>query len=113
PDDLGAPPQCIERSDLFNVAFNRPAEFRFPKGAPRSGHGGARASFVAVPETAVNKDYEPVLRQHDIRASGQVEAMQTEAPPHRMEGAAHKMLGLGVAPFHAPHILAAPFGVEM
>jgi hypothetical protein len=47
-----------------------------------------------MPEAAVNKDNESMLRQHDVWLSGQIASMQPKSKSHRMERPPNNQLWL-------------------
>lgn len=62
--------------------------------ATRLGTRRQLATRVLMPEAAVNKDNEPMPRQHDVRLSGQIASMQPKPKSHRMKRSANDQLGL-------------------
>lgn len=70
PDDDHPPAQAAEAADVPAVVGHVPREFFGPKLPVGLGGGGALATLVPVPETAVDEDHGPVARQDDVRLAG-------------------------------------------
>lgn len=62
---------------------------------------------MAVPKATIYENYRFVLRQHNIRAAGQVLTVQAKAIPQRMQSLSDQDLGLGVLAPDAGHHLTA------
>lgn len=65
-----------------------------------------------MPETAMNKNSEPVLCEDEIRGARQIPAMQTETQTQPMRSAAHRYFGCGMARPDPRHDLAAPLAID-
>jgi hypothetical protein len=61
---------------VFPIIGNVALKFFIPEGFVAFRDGGVFTAFMPVPETAVDKNHCPVLRQYDIRFVGQGVVLQ-------------------------------------
>lgn len=73
-------------------------ELLFPETSASRGCRGEATAGVPVPEAAVHEDDRTALRQDDVRATGQVAAVEGEAQSGSMQSGSDKQLGLRVLP---------------
>ncbi len=62
-----------------------------------------RASFMAVPEAAVNEANGAVATENDIRRSGETPDVESESKPLRVKCSSKNEFGLGVLGRYARH----------
>jgi len=67
---------------------------------------------MAMPEAPVNKNDSPVTWEYDVRAAGEILAMQSEAKPRYMKIRPDKSFRFCVAPLYAGHHPAARYAVN-
>ena len=67
---------------------------------------------MAMPEASVHENDCLVFREHEIRLSGEVPAMQAKPETTPMEGRSDRQLRFRVAPANARHHPAADFGPD-
>lgn len=65
-----------------------------------------------MPETTVNEDRLTKPRQNNVRSTGQIAAMQSEAVTHGVQHASYGKLGRRVLAAYSSHKAASYFGRE-
>src|SRR5206468_1076898 len=104
PDDPAPPPQRLQLGARLPVAADVPVDLGRPvvivsRRHPRS------LTTVPVPEASVHKDREPVTREDQVGAAGEVFPMEPEPMARCVRCLAHGDLGrsaFGVHPAHDP-----------
>lgn len=94
---------------LFPVALDRPVELLLPELRAGLRHGCIGASFMPVPEAAMNEDDSPVFWENDVRLTRQARNMQPETEARSVKQAAQHQLGFRVLAPDAGHVPAAMF----
>ena len=95
------PAHATKLDAFLYIALSVAADFLLPELCVAFGHYKVSASFVPVPETAVDEDDGLVFPQHDIWCAGQLSDVDAVAVATGMEVAAHEHLGLGVLAAYA------------
>jgi hypothetical protein len=92
-----------QRIPIALIALYVLLEFLAPEIGSSLGRGASSASFMSVPETAVNEDHQAILSKHNIRRARHVATMNTKAEPQAMRGSTHDHFRHRVLPPNAPH----------
>ena len=93
----GDSPASVKKLTLgAAVAGHIVIELRLPELRPCRGCRRVRASFMAVPEAAVNEANGAVASKDKIRGSGQMSSVESEAKPLCVKRASKDKFGLGV-----------------
>lgn len=103
PEDQHPPATADQLALLAPVSRGIAIQLVAPERLARGGGGGIKAAFVAVPETAMHKNDEPIFRQHEIRLAGKVLAVQAIAKSLCMKIAAYSKLGAGIPALYVGH----------
>ena len=74
--------------------------------------GRMLAGGMAMPETSVHEDDRPILWKHDVRTTGQILPVETEAKTESVGDAANYQLGLRIPAPYPRHNLASFFVVD-
>jgi hypothetical protein len=110
PEDEDAPSGTAQSGAVAAIA----GDVAGALGGPEIGAGGGdnRSIFatVTVPEAAVHEDDGAEPGQHDVRASGEVFAMQAEAVAEGVEGGADTHFGLRIGGADGRHVARAGCG---
>ena len=61
---------------------------------------------MGMPETAVNEDHGPELRQRDVGFAGQILAVQPVAIAHPVQSTSNQHLRLRIRAFNRSHVAA-------
>lgn len=77
PDNSHPPAKSAEHFCMADVAVDIPLEFLSPELLVGSGRGRVTATFMSVPEAAVDEYHRPVLREHKVRGTGQRSHMKS------------------------------------
>ena len=109
PDDGPLPPGNSQIGVVFPVSLNVPGYFRLPVFDVAGRHPGAFAA-MPMPETAMNEDGRPVLRQHQVGLARQILAVQSEPESRSVQGAPNEQLSRRVLALDPSHDAAADFG---
>ena len=112
PDDKNSPAkvsQCFFASVVVgNILF----ELLRPKCHSGFGRVCVWASVVSMPETSVDEDCCPIPRKYDVRTSGEIFTVKTEAEPQSVRHTADGELGSGVTSLDSRHDPASSFAVH-
>lgn len=108
PDDQHPPPKLPESFLCLSISFDVAGKFPPPEVDPGLRYVGVLAPGVTVPEASVDKYHRPVLRKHNIRATGEVSAMNPEAETHAVKKGAHDELRSRVPASDPRHVPASP-----
>ena len=100
-------PSAPQGRFLARVPDDIGLELLRPERNPGLGGGGVPAAFVPMPEAAVHEDGQTVFREHQVRAPGEVLALQAEAQAHPVSDAADRQFGSRVASTNPCHQLAS------
>ena len=79
PDDGHTPAKSPERFHVSPVAINIVQEFPLPELLVGSRGSGIAATFVPMPEAAMDEHHRPVLWEHKVRGAGQLSDMKAIA----------------------------------
>ena len=79
PDDGHTPAKSPERFHVSPVAINIVQEFPLPELLVGSRGSGIAATFVPMPEAAMDEHHRPVLWEHKVRGAGQLSDMKSIA----------------------------------
>ena len=109
PNDYCVPSKLAQLYSLLYVAFFVAIYFLFPKNGIAFWHNEISASFVAVPEAAVDEDGGAVFAQHNVRRAGQALDIYAVAVAPCVQVMAHNQLGLRVLALDACHALVPLF----
>lgn len=109
PNSEYLPAECLQLSLLASVPLDCPAKFLGPEVGARLRHRRTGTPFMAVPEAPVNEDDRAVLRENDVRFSGEAGSMQPEAKTSPVEKATKKNFGFCVLAPDLGHVPAAAF----
>ena len=97
-------PTEVAQLDAFvDIALFVALYFLFPEWGVALGHYKVLATFVPVPEAAVDEDDGAVLAQHYVGGAGQALDIYAVAVAVGMQVTAHNQLGLGVLALDARH----------
>lgn len=102
-----APAERAERGFGLKVALAVALELGEPVVEPGLGLPRQTTSGVLVPEAAVDEHDPPQAREHEVRRTGQVGAVQAEAVAETVGGAPHAHLGFGTGLADAAHVVAS------
>lgn len=94
---------------LFQVTLDRSAELFLPELRAGLRRGRIGASFMPMPEAAMDEDDGPVLRENDVRFPRQVRNMQLETEAFPVEQAAQHQFRFCVLTPDTGHVPAAAF----
>ena len=97
------PAEVAQLDAFFDVALFVAFYFLLPELAIALWHYKVTATFVAVPETAVDEDDGAVFAQYYVGGAGQALDVYVVAVAVGMQVTAHNQLGLGVLAFDARH----------
>ena len=112
PDDEDSPAERPQGRFLARVTDNIGRELFLPEGNPGLGGGGVPTAFVSMPEAAVHEDGQTVSGEHQVRASGEVLALQPEAQAHPVSDSSDGQFGSRVASANPRHQSASPLAVH-
>ena len=103
------PAEVAQLDAFFDIALFVAFYFLFPERGVALGHYKVLASFVPVPEAAVDEDDGAVLAQHYVGGAGQALDIYAVAVAMGVQVTAHDQLGLGVLALDARHALVPLF----
>lgn len=106
------PPELIKRFLCTFVPSGICIKFRVPEFRIGGGPSASWASYMPVPEAAVDEDDLSMARQHNVGMSREVRTMQPEAIPKPVQQAAYYQFRSRIAIFHLGHDSAAIGGGE-
>ena len=106
PDDPGPPARLVQRGVGGTVTCDRCADFPAPE-VLTGRRPAEQIAVMTVPETAVYKNDSAVSGEHEVRAAGEVAAVQTVTEAQRMKSAPQHEFGFRVAAADRRHIAAA------
>ena len=109
PDDDCVPAEVAQLDAFFYVALFVAFYLLFPEWGVALGHYKVLASFVAVPEAAVDEDDGAVLAQHYVGGAGQAFDVYPVAVAVCVQITAHNHFGLCVLALDARHALVPLF----
>ena len=112
PDDDDAPTGGLQGCLFLFVAFDIAFEFLGPEFDVGFGHGGDFATFMAMPEAAIDENDGMPFGEDDVGMSRQFGGMEAIAEAKRMEVVAHDNLRLRVFRADFAHGGAALFWRE-
>ena len=101
PDNDRVPAEEAELDAFFYVALFVAFYLLLPELAIALWQYIVPAAFVAVPETAVNKNDGPVLAQDNVGGAGEPAHVDPVAVATRVQVTTHEHLGLGVFALYA------------
>ena len=103
------PTEVAQLDAFFDVALFVAFYFLFPELGVALGHDKVTATFVAVPEAAVDEYDGAVFAQYNIGGAGQAFDIYAVTVAVGMEVTAHNQLGFGVLALDARHALVPLF----
>ena len=98
PDDKNSPAKVSQCFFASAVMGNVLLELLHPEGHSRLGCVCVSASVVSMPVTSVDENCYLILRKYDIRATGEVFTVKTEAESESVRHTADGELGGSVTP---------------
>lgn len=107
PDNSHAPAKSVEHFCMTSVAVDIPLEFLPPELLVGSGSGCVAATFMSVPETAVDEYHRPVFREHKVRGTGQRSHMKSISKPSGEKKGTKRSFWPSVLPANTRHHAAA------
>ena len=103
PDDRYAPAGFTEKRHLLAIPAPVLFELFCPEGGSRCRHRRIFATFMMMPEAAVDEHGHAIPGQYEIGRAGQIPSVKPEPKAGRMESPAQQDLGLGVPRSDARH----------
>ena len=103
PDDDCVPAEAAQLDAFLDIALFVAFYFLFPELGVALGHDKVTATFVAVPEAAVDEYDGAVFAQYNIGCAGQSLDVDPVTVSMGMQVTAHNHLGLGVLALDACH----------
>ncbi len=104
------PPELPARSQ---IALTVACQFGRPEVRSRCGNGRSTALWMAVPETAMNKDHSSSTRKYKVGRTRKTSIVQDVAISQAVNQATHGQLGLRILPPDARHEVASGGGSEV
>ncbi len=77
---------------MLRIPLHGRSELRFPKFLAGARRRRTPTPFVAMPETTMYEDDEPVLREHEIGRPGKILPVKSKPQSHAMRNASHAQL---------------------
>lgn len=108
PNRKHAPPQVLKLCLPLHIARYCASEFLLPEMNPALRIGRIRTTFMAMPETAMNKDDCPVLRENDIRLAREIRRVKAKAETSAVQQASQMQLRPGILAPDTRHIPGSP-----
>jgi hypothetical protein len=112
PDNQHSPAICTEGCNGTTISRDVRLELGTPELHSGLRHVGHSASRMPVPEAAMHKDDEAVLRQDNVRSARQVLSMQAEAVSKSVQSRPHNPLRARVLGPDPGHVLASLLGCQ-
>lgn len=109
PDHEDPPTPVQQRQPVAAVTLDIRLKFCQPEFPPVGRRRGVATAFMPVPVAAMNENDRGMAFQDEIRASGQVSNMQSEAETLPMQAASDKALRPGMLLSHRCHHSGADF----
>ena len=110
PDGGHTPAKSPKRLHVSPVTIDISLELLLPELLVGSGCGGIATAFVSMPEAAVDEYYRSVLREHEVRGSGQLSDMKPISESPGEEKGAKSPLRPSVLSANTRHHAAAQRG---
>ena len=98
---------------LLLVALCISTQFSLPELSSRRRDSSLFTTGMEMPEAGVHEDHGLVLRQNNVRASGQIFPMQAETVAHAVQHRANHLFRRGVLAPDTAHVPGAVFGCEL
>lgn len=92
-----------------DIALDIGCSFIAPEFSTRFWGDLTPSTFVTMPETAVNKNHGSVFWHHNIRFTGKILPVKTEAQSHRMKKGSNTHFWLRISLANCSHIAASLF----
>ncbi len=112
PDYFDLPSSSFKRRDGLRVPILRALKLPMPVRLTALRNTGSRAARMLMPETAVNKDYRPIPRQHYVRRSGEPFGVDPEAQAGAVQERANTPLRAGVPIRYPTHHATSSLGAH-
>ena len=109
PNDDCVPTEVAQLDAFLDIALFVALYFLFPELGVALGHDKVAATFVSVPEAAVDEDDGAVFAQDNVGCTGQMLDVYAVAVAMCMQITAHNHLGLCVLALDARHALVPLF----
>ena len=103
PHDLDPPTRLLQTRHGNGVPLPVRGELVRPEFPAGLGCGGSFASFVTVPETAVDENHLAATTKHDVGAARKVAGMQPKSVAFTMKKSSNDHFRAGVSPANLPH----------
>lgn len=110
PDDDHVPTEALEKGGVAGVPGCVACKFLPPESGVCLGNVGVFAAGMGVPEAPVYEDDGLVFGQDDVRAAGEVFALEAEAVAEREQEFADLELWLRIFAFYGRHSFVALLG---
>lgn len=112
PENADAPTERLKFRDVSDVAIAVPVELLRPKICSGLRHRRLPATFVSMPEAAVDEHDGAVPWEDEVRRPGQIATMQTEPKPLRVRNTPHDQFRSRVLLPDRSHMGAARLLIE-
>src|SRR5262249_47561551 len=108
PDNKGIPALLLKRTQRRSIASDIAVELCLPELGAALGGVSSGATWVPVPEAAVDKHDLATPGEHDVRAARHPFPMGAVAVAEAVQQRPDDTLWAGIPPTDGPHVLAAP-----